>query len=130
MNGNPANGLLMNGMQHTNANPVAVAQESLKMGKETGDRHFKFIALIMMAATGLATLLHAGHVVWRDMREDRKASRGNGRSEPNGEKRYANAVVEEQPLGGKERSWVEKAQLRERPRSDSRPVIQRAGYGR
>ena len=46
---------------------MAIAKESIAMSKQTGDKTFQIMAMVMMAAGGLATLLHAGHVIYRDM---------------------------------------------------------------
>src|SRR5271157_3759521 len=55
----------MNGLPPQN-NPVSIARESMTMGKESGDRTFKLLALVMMASAGVATLLNAAHIIWRD----------------------------------------------------------------
>ena len=36
------------------------------MGKDSGDRTFKLLALVIMASAGVATLLNAAHIIWRD----------------------------------------------------------------
>jgi phytoene/squalene synthetase len=60
--------------------PLTIAKESMQMSKESGDRTFRIVALVMMAATGVATLLQAGHILWRDLRDERGHRRGNGRT--------------------------------------------------
>lgn len=126
---NTAYALLMTAMHPHNANPLAVAQESMKMGKESGDRNFRFIALAMMVATGLATLLHAGHVVWRDMREDRRNSREDRHrlADPP----HKEDAAEEPDLRGHDgRSWVDKARLTERvPAGQQEQAAYRGGHG-
>jgi hypothetical protein len=56
----------MSGMpsQHST---LTVAQESLKMGKEMGDRTLKIVGLTMMIGTAVATMLHAAHAIYRDL---------------------------------------------------------------
>jgi len=85
------------------------------MGKESGDRNFKLIALAVMAATGIATLLHAAHVVWRDLREERTQGRRNDRRPPFPDKappvEYASGEAE--PQDHDQRSWVRRARLTE-----------------
>jgi hypothetical protein len=126
-----ATDLLMTAMHPHNPNPLTVAQESMKMGKESGDRYFKFIALAMMAATGLATLLHGVHVVWRDMREDRRNARDDRRHPPRVDAPHAEHGTEEpDPRSHDERSWVHKARLTERPDGERRRAEQRADHGR
>jgi hypothetical protein len=63
-------------------NPLMIANQSMQMGKESGDKNFRLVALVMMAATGLGVLLQAGHALWRDLREERRCRRGNARSNP------------------------------------------------
>ncbi len=69
----------MNGLPPHNG-PMAIAKESIAMSKETGDKTFQVMAMVMMAAGGLATLLHAGHVIFRDMTagRGRNARRDDG----------------------------------------------------
>ena len=66
-------------------NPLTIAKESMQMGKESGDKTFRLVALVMMAATGLGVLLQAGHTIWRDMcgsRRDREYGRRETRPQP------------------------------------------------
>jgi hypothetical protein len=114
---------------HT-ANPLTVAQESMKMGKESGDRNFKLIALAVMAATGIATLLHAAHVVWRDLREERRQGRRYDRPQfrPDISGNAGDERAESQPLRHDEQSWVRKARLTERPEGEQRWAEQRGGH--
>ena len=103
----------MNGLPPHNG-PMAIAKESIAMSKETGDRTFKVMAMVMMAAGGLATLLHAGHVLFRDMtagrgRLHRRDDRPAGRPA---------RLFPEEPIGQVEiepgASWVQKARVAER----------------
>jgi hypothetical protein len=61
-------------------NPLTIARESLQMSKDSGDRTFRLVALAMMVGTGLGALLQAGHMLWRDLREERRYRRANERS--------------------------------------------------
>ena len=67
----------MNGLPPNN--PLTIAKESMQMGKESGDRTFRLVALVMMAATGLGVLLQAGQTILRDCFSGRRdASAGEG----------------------------------------------------
>ena len=61
----------MSGLPHQ-PSTYSVARESLQIGERTGDRTFKIIGLVMMAATGLGTLLHSIRTFMRDIRDDRR----------------------------------------------------------
>jgi hypothetical protein len=61
-------------------NPLTIARESMQMSKDSGDRTFRLVALAMMVGTGLGALLQAGHMLWRDLREERRFRRANERS--------------------------------------------------
>jgi hypothetical protein len=39
----------------------------MAMGKESGDKTFRLMAVAMMAVTGMAAMLHAVHTVYKDM---------------------------------------------------------------
>jgi hypothetical protein len=39
----------------------------MAMGKESGDKTFRLMAVAMMAVTGMAAMLHAVHAVYKDM---------------------------------------------------------------
>jgi hypothetical protein len=102
----------MNGMPNHNS-LTAVAKESIAMSKETGDRSFQVMALVMMVVTGLATMLHAGHVLWRDMKP--KRGREHEAAEPDRQPRKAEAGEEMRRQDEPEVSWVKKARISERP---------------
>jgi len=108
----------MNGVPPQN-NPLSIAKESMTMGKESGDKTFKLLALVMIASAGMATLFHAVHMVWRDMRGGGERSRGNGRtSHAQAMPQYADSGSGEmQPPEaetGAERNWVRTAGRSER----------------
>ena len=95
--------------------PMAIAKESIAMSKQTGDKTFHIMAMVMMAAGGLATLLHAGHVIYRDMTASR---RNNQERDAARTDRAASPSREEPPehaAGTDHRgSWVYKARVAER----------------
>ena len=121
----------MNGMPPHNG-PMAIAKESIAMSKETGDRTFKVMALVLMAASGLATLLHAGHAIFRDL----TAGRGRHVHEHEaGPTERQTGPREEAPEhgGGPEHrtSWVHKARASERPAGTHRAWTEAAArHGR
>jgi hypothetical protein len=97
-------------------NPLTIAKESMQMGKESGDRTFRLVALVMMAATGLGVLLQAGHMVWRDCfgsRRERECGRRDARPQPDLSERDAPAT-EDMPsrheAPGTERRWTGKTE--------------------
>ena len=97
---------------------MAIAKESIAMSKQTGDKTFQIMAMVMMAAGGLATLLHAGHVIYRDMTAGRRRDQGRDDGPP---VRSASPSREEPPehaAGTDHRvSWVHKARVAERASS-------------
>ena len=90
------------------------------MSEKSGDRTLKIFGLAMLAVTGLATLLHSVHAIYRDLVGAKsKGDHGRGdRPQPQDTPRHAGTTTEEnQPQGkdnGSERSWVRKARLAER----------------
>lgn len=113
MNGSPSNAPL-----------TSIAKESLAMSKETGERTFKIVAMVMMAASGLATLLHAGRVIIRDMNSGE--SRPSGGHSPPRPLPIADAR-DEDVLADPERSWVEKARVGDRANAEGRRWAERHG---
>ncbi len=104
----------MNGLPPHNG-PMAIAKESIAMSKETGDKTFQIMAMVMMAAGGLATLLHAGHVIYRDM----TAKRGRNYERDDGPAERTPRLPREEPPehaagNDHEGSWVHKARVGER----------------
>ena len=101
------------------------------MGKESGDRNFKLIALAVMAATGIATLLHAAHVVWRDLRDERRQGRRYDRPLPSHEMtgNAGDDTDEAEPQQHDGQSWVRKARLTDRPDGEKRWAENRGGHG-
>lgn len=106
----------MNGLPPHNG-PMALAKESIAMSKETGDKTFQIMAMVMMAAGGLATLLHAGHVIYRDM----MAGRGRDHQRAGGPAERPQSLPAHEPTEYDEAehrpSWVHKARVAERPDS-------------
>lgn len=95
----------------TQNNPLSVAKESMAMSRESGDRTFRVMALIMMAGTGIAALLHAMHLIYRDMCPKREAREYGNPPPPPGYR----ADGEEPSDRGPQASWVHKARLSDRP---------------
>lgn len=54
---------------------LSIAKESLAMSEKTGDRMFQRMAIAFMALTGIGTLLHAVHEIYRDMQPRREKAR-------------------------------------------------------
>jgi hypothetical protein len=108
---------------------TAVAKESIAMSKETGDRSFQVMALAMMVVTGLVTMLHAGHVLWRDMKP--KRGREHDPVETERQPCKIDARDEVRRPDESEMSWVEKTRVSERPPEGEKAWAQRracAGY--
>lgn len=59
----------------TQSNTLTIAKESLAMSEKTGDKNFHRMAIGFMALTGLGTLLHAVHEIYRDMQPRRAKDR-------------------------------------------------------
>ena len=114
----------MNGSPHNG--PMAIAKESLAMSKQTGEKTFQIMAMVMMGVSGLATLWHAGHVIYRDM----NAGRGRDHRRDDGPPvRPASPSKEEPPEheAGTDHqgSWVHKARVAERA-SSPKPWVEHA----
>ena len=114
----------MNGLPPHNA-PMALAKESIAMSKQTGEKTFQIMAMVMMGVSGLATLWHAGHVIYRDMTSGRR----NQERDAIQANRQASPPREEPPehSTGTDRqgSWVHKARVAERP-SSPKPWVEHA----
>jgi hypothetical protein len=103
----------MNGMP-PNPSSLTIAKESIAMSKETGDKNFRLMAMAMMAVTGIATVLHVGHLLWRDMTA--KCDKEHDKNEERARKpRQHPECDEEQDVdrhdSGSEKSWVRKARV-------------------
>jgi hypothetical protein len=97
---------------------LTLAKESLAMSEKTGDKNFRWMAIGMMALTGLATLFHAGHVIWRDLTASKRERQNGGADHDQPPPRHAEPEEEpsrhrrdDSPHG----SWVDKARVSERP---------------
>ena len=100
-------------------NPLSIARESMHMGKESGDRTFKLVALVMMASAGMATLLHAAHMVWRDLRDDVGHKRGSDHplraaAAPRHDADSFEQITSDR-ADGSERKWTQRAEQTGRP---------------
>jgi hypothetical protein len=102
----------MNGLP-PNPSPLTIAKESLAMSEKTGDKAFMKIALGLMALTGLATLIHACHAIYRDLKPKCDYDRSARAYPP---PRLVESG-EEQPRrdDGPDSSWVRKARVSDRP---------------
>jgi hypothetical protein len=93
---------------------MEAAKETLGLAEKSGDRSIKIMGLIMLGMTGLATMLHAGHAIYRDLFAG-KARKDQGPSYPATPKaRPESPAIDEAPHQGAEQSWVRKARLTER----------------
>ena len=93
----------------TENSPLSVAKESMAMSRESGDRTFKIMALIMMGGTGIAALLHAMHLVYRDMCPKREAREYGNTPPPPAGPGYGNGTRAEpspQEKNGEEGRWT------------------------
>ena len=98
------------------------------MGKETGDRNFKLIAMAMMGVTGLATLFHAVHTLMRDLRDDRRHEPSAGRS-PQQPHLPTPTTGSDEPVPP--RRWTQRPELADRqPCADHTHATHRPGHGR
>jgi len=102
----------------TSPSTLTIAKESLAMSEKTGDKTFMKMALGLMALTGLATIFHACHEIYRDLKPKREADRPA--------RAYPPPRLVEPDEGqyrrddGPESSWVHKARVSERPAEGER----------
>lgn len=114
----------------TQSNTLTIAKESLAMSERTGDKTFQRMALGLMALTGIGTLLHAVHELYRDVQPRREKAKAAAQAQP------AEAKGEPQPLAHDEipsQSWVHKARVGERPAEGERlwsESLEHRGRGR
>ncbi len=98
---------------------MEVAKETLAMSEKSGDRSMKIMGMILLAMTGLATMLHAGHAIYRDLfaARGKKVQKDND-PPPNAARQFLGRTAEEgageSGASGTEGSWVRKARLTER----------------
>ena len=100
------------------------------MSERTGDKTFQRMALGLMALTGIGTLLHAVHELYRDVQPRREKAKAAAQAQP------AEAKGEPRQLEHDEspsRSWVHKARVGERPAEGERlwsESLEHQGRGR
>jgi hypothetical protein len=108
----------MNPMPPHASSTLDVAKETLAISEKSGDRSIKILGLMMLAMTGLATMMHAGHAIYRDLFAA-KGKGDHGRGDPSPPKAPSQSTaIEETPSRRQdtaaEASWVRKARLTER----------------
>jgi hypothetical protein len=105
---------------------LAIAKESLAMSEKTGDKTFMRIAIGLMALTGLGTILHAVHEIYRDLVPKRETARPTFAKASAGRPEYD----EEQHRrdDGPDRSWVRKARVNERPAEGEKVWAEHRGH--
>ncbi len=102
--------------QHAN-NTLDVAKQTLAISEKSGDRTLRIFGYIMLAVTGLGTLIHASHAIYRDL-FSKKAQGEHGQSH-RGPERTPRHNDDDEPqaasnANGQQGSWVRKARLTER----------------
>ncbi len=99
---------------------MEVAKETLAMSEKSGDRSMKIMGMILLAMTGLATMLHAGHAIYRDLfaARGKKVQKGDDSPPPNAAHPFFGRTAEEgageSGAPGTEGSWVRRAGLTDR----------------
>ena len=99
---------------------MEVAKETLAMSEKSGDRSMKIMGMILLGMTGLATVLHAGHAIYRDLfaAKGKNVQKDNDPSPPNVAHQFFGRTAEEgegeRCAPGAEGSWVRKARLTDR----------------
>ena len=101
-------------------NPMEVAQESLRMSKDSGERAFKLMAMGMMIVTGVATSFHALHLLFRDAfggHGERSRRRDEGRLNHPDQRDYRRPVEDTRSQDEEvesERHWSRREEIRGR----------------
>jgi len=96
------------------------------MSEKTGDKAFMKMALGLMALTGLATIFHACHEIYRDLKPKREADRPA--------RAYPPPRLVEPDEGqhrrddGPDSSWVHKARVSDRPAEGERLWAERHSH--
>ena len=96
------------------------------MSEKTGDKTFMRIAIGLMALTGLGTILHAVHEIYRDLvpkRETRRPERAYPPSRQSGPDEDWHRRDD-----GPDNSWVRKARVNERPAEGEKVWAEHRGY--
>ena len=83
------------------------------MSEKTGDKAFMRMALGLMALTGLATLIHAVHEIYRDLKPKRENDKPE-RAYPPPRLVASDEEQHRRDDGPEDRSWVHKVRLSER----------------
>jgi hypothetical protein len=114
---------------------IDVAQETLRMDRQTGDKTFRLLAIGMMCVTALATGVHALHGLWRDVRgrrEAREYGSGDWRARPGANEHDYDYSRRDDAPGRHEESDPERRWSRreERRGRSSEPDEGQAQYGR
>ena len=93
------------------SNTLSIAKESLAMSEKTGDKNFQRMAIGLMALTGLGTLLHAIHEMYRDLKPKREKVPPALPARP----AVSNDETEHRHEANTDESWVQKARVSDRP---------------
>lgn len=83
------------------------------MSEKTGDKNFQRMALGLMALTGLGTLLHAAHEIWRDIKPKREPARQEPPYQPPTPSYAQEQTGGQQHDESPRRSWVETSRVQE-----------------
>lgn len=111
----------------THSNTLTIAKESLAMSEKTGDKMFQRMAIGFMALTGIGTLLHAIHELYRDVQPKREKAQHTPQDHP------LEKEPENSPVDVASQSWVHKARVSERPAEGERvwsESVKHQGHGR
>lgn len=95
-----------------NSNTLTIAKESLAMSEKTGDKNFQRMAIGLMALTGLGTLLHAIHEMYRDLKPKREKAKPEL---PACSADEHDQIRQHRHEATPDESWVQKARVGDRP---------------
>jgi hypothetical protein len=97
---------------------MEAAKETLGMAEKSGDRSIRIMGMLMLGLASLATVLHAGHAIYRDLFAG-KGRKDQGPSHPATPRaRPESPAIDETPHQGDGQSWVRKARLSGRSPAD------------
>ena len=106
---------------------LSIAKESLAMSEKTGDKNFQRMAIGLMALTGLGTLFHALHQIYRDLKPKYPNDNRSRREPPSSPSPRDEQPYEDRPDDDPKERWVQRTRVGERYADGDKGWAERLG---
>ena len=103
------------------------------MSEKTGDKNFQRMAIGLMALTGLGTLFHVLHEIYRDLKPKYQSDNRSRREPPPYTNQREEPPYEDRPNDDPKGRWVQRSRVSERHADGDKGWVERVGsedYGR